>query len=486
MTVTDRPLAPGEWPEWTPIVPGRAKAAEARPMEREPIASAFLAPPTVDPLAVVPPASPPAPIQRQSLFRSPSAAAPVASPAFVIVPPADPPAPAMDPYGTNGQPVHNGESVHNGRPVHNGQPVLDGHGSTAGVPHYFGTPPPFVAEVPPAGSPQVVATPAQAAWPTDTLVAAAAINDVIDLREPSPASPPIFSTRVDAPAEPAPTAPPSAAPAPPTGTSDRLKRRRRLVVLVLLAVAALWPLDILIGQVVHDQRQRHLAFDATQPKEKLSEGDAVMVLQIPSIDFNEVVAEGTSPSVLRGGPGRVSGTGRPGGQDNIVVAGKRRRYGGPFSELGTLVKGAQIAVRLRTGQTDHFYTVDSVKRVPIDDPAPFRATKGERLTLITDAGGLFSDERVVVVASPTAAGTGTKLARYRPVTSDLETGSSSLVGVALLTVLLAAIVAVAVLGGRELRRRYERSTVIAVAAPVLGLLLLGLLFAVDLILPSLS
>ena len=90
------------------------------------------------------------------------------------------------------------------------------------------------------------------------------------------------------------------------------------------------------------------------------------------------------------------------------------------------------------------------------------------------------------MASISKRDNGSWLARYRPVTSDLETGSSSLVGVALLTVLLAAIVAVAVLGGRELRRRYERSTVIAVAVPVLGLLLLGLLFAVDLILPSLS
>ena len=129
-----------------------------------------------------------------------------------------------------------------------------------------------------------------------------------------------------------------------------------------------------------------------------------MIVQIPEIGMNLVVAEGASSSELRGGPGRVIGSDRVADGGNVVVLGRKLRFGAPFGRLDELAVGTPIVVRDRGGMI-RSYTVSAVERVPDDDAGPL-ANGQDRLTLITRGPGWLADDRLVVVAGADAPVTG--------------------------------------------------------------------------------
>lgn len=267
--------------------------------------------------------------------------------------------------------------------------------------------------------------------------------------------------------------------------ADRLRRRRRLIVVVFLGIFAVFVWDVVAGRVVHDQRQRHLAFDVTQPKRSINDGEAFMLLQVPRIGVNTVVAEGSSTGVLRSGPGHVAGTATPGERGNSVVVGRRSRYAGPFGELGTLKSGDQIVVKTRAGLL-RGYTVERVVNVDADSRAPLASSKVERLTLVGSAPGVFADRLIMVTAKVSTGPQPTTMSRkFAPKRSALDDRPvSGLLGALLLLLVLAAMVVAVVIGGAELRRRYSQLTVATVLLPVVGLLALVVVFALDTVLPA--
>jgi len=273
---------------------------------------------------------------------------------------------------------------------------------------------------------------------------------------------------------------------PPTlDPSVQLRRRRRVILGAVLALISVFVWDLVAGRIVHDQRQRHLAYDVSQPKSVIGDGEALMILQIPQLGLNTVVVEGASSSDLRSGPGHVRATATPGEKNNVVVLARRSRYAGPFDEIATLKPGAQIAVKSRAGVT-RGYAVESVTRVDADSRTPLAATKDERLTLVTSASGLFPDRLVVVTAKVVAGPPTVAMKRtFAPAKSSLDDRPiSGPLGALLLLVVLSLMVVAVMVGGAELRRRYSLITAAGVLLPVVGLLALTLVFAVDAVLPA--
>jgi sortase A len=179
--------------------------------------------------------------------------------------------------------------------------------------------------------------------------------------------------------------------------------RRRIVLGVLVATTAglgLIGLDHVVGDVMHDRRQGELAADLRKSRETIARGEALSVLQIPSLKFNEVVVEGDAPELLRGGPGHRSSSPLPGEIGNSLIFAHRTRYGGSFSAIEKLQVGDEIVVQSKNGPVFSF-RVSEVKKVSSSETDVLADTADPRLTLVTSGPGWLPSERVVVVATAT-------------------------------------------------------------------------------------
>jgi len=138
----------------------------------------------------------------------------------------------------------------------------------------------------------------------------------------------------------------------------------------------------------------------------------VGVLQDPTIGLNVVISDGTTPSILRAGPGHRLGTPLPGARGNSVVYGHRRDWGAPFKNLSQLTVGSTLYLQAQSSvfapgphasatlQTGYYiYTVTNVATVSSSDTRPLAQTNDFRLTLITNSGGRLSGSRLLVVTA---------------------------------------------------------------------------------------
>ncbi|MDR2453128.1 MAG: class E sortase [Bifidobacteriaceae bacterium] len=112
-------------------------------------------------------------------------------------------------------------------------------------------------------------------------------------------------------------------------------------------------------------------------------GTPVALLEIPKIGLREVVLEGTTAAVLRGGAGHRRDSVLPGQPGTAVVLGRQATYGGVFSELHRLAPGDAITVTTAQGQAT--YQVFALRRA--GDPLPEALRSGQaRLELMTGDG----------------------------------------------------------------------------------------------------
>jgi LPXTG-site transpeptidase (sortase) family protein len=112
-------------------------------------------------------------------------------------------------------------------------------------------------------------------------------------------------------------------------------------------------------------------------------GAPVALLEIPSIGLSEVVREGSTAAVLRGGAGHRRDSVLPGQPGTAVILGRQATYGGPFKNLKSLAPGDQITVT--TGQGVATYRVFGLRRA--GDPVPEDLPTGQgRLELMTADG----------------------------------------------------------------------------------------------------
>ena len=86
-------------------------------------------------------------------------------------------------------------------------------------------------------------------------------------------------------------------------------------------------------------------------------GIALTRLQIPAIDLDTIVVEGTTPAALRAGAGHYPKTPLPGEEGNVGIAGHRTTYGRPFNRMDDLKPGDKVILTTPIGK--HTYEVTS-------------------------------------------------------------------------------------------------------------------------------
>ena len=101
-----------------------------------------------------------------------------------------------------------------------------------------------------------------------------------------------------------------------------------------------------LNEQLHDDWESDPAIDPQITVADIPIGDAFAILRIPAFgaDYARVVLEGTTPAVLKQGPGHYPGTAMPGEVGNFSVAGHRVGRGSPFLDLDKLEPGDAIVV----------------------------------------------------------------------------------------------------------------------------------------------
>lgn len=102
---------------------------------------------------------------------------------------------------------------------------------------------------------------------------------------------------------------------------------------------------------------------------------------IPKIGVNQVVMEGSSPAVLKNGPGHYTGMVNPGAKGNCGIAGHRVTYTHPFNRLDELSQGDVII--LETVDYRYEYRVETVAVVDPKNVSTLRPTSDAKVTLTT-------------------------------------------------------------------------------------------------------
>ncbi len=306
-------------------------------------------------------------------------------------------------------------------------------------------------------------------------------------RPPAQAAPPIGGSPVGSEDE-----PPFLARVPP-------RRLARIGLAGLVVLAALWWVFAdPIAHVWYQSRQQALTsqVDNSAASRTPKTGQQVGLLEDPTIGLKVVVAEGDSPAVLRGAPGHRPHTPLPGALGNSVVYGHARDWGAPFARISHIAVGQKLYLQARygvfnvqSGQTGFFiYTVTSVATVADDDTAALASSTDYRLTLITDAGGRTSSNRVVVVTAvsgpvsktSTNARAANGVARQGPHLRSVEPSKGAVWwNATVVSLLLRAIAAAIVIA---LLVRYHRPGVaVAVSVPMVLAVLLPLFLEFDLV-----
>lgn len=97
---------------------------------------------------------------------------------------------------------------------------------------------------------------------------------------------------------------------------------------------------------------------------RLAPGDPVAILRIPRIGLSMVVVEGTSPEMLKRGPGHYEGTALPWDETGrVAIAGHRTTYMQPFWALNELRAGDLIELKTEFG-TFRYSVTRSVVTLP--------------------------------------------------------------------------------------------------------------------------
>ena len=130
---------------------------------------------------------------------------------------------------------------------------------------------------------------------------------------------------------------------------------------------------------------------------RVQEGDSLTRIQIPAIDVDVVVVEGTSPSALRAGAGHYPSTPLPCEDGNVAIAGHRTTYGRPFHNLDLLQPGDEITLTTPIGACR--YTVSEQTIVRPSDVSVVQNQGDSRLTLTTCHPKGSARQRLIISAT---------------------------------------------------------------------------------------
>ncbi|MDO6658722.1 sortase [Anaerobacillus sp. 1_MG-2023] len=108
------------------------------------------------------------------------------------------------------------------------------------------------------------------------------------------------------------------------------------------------------------------------------QADIIGVLEIPALQAEMPVLEGTSEEQLSRGVGHYSKTGMPGDERQILLAGHRETS---FRKAGDLKEGDHIKLHLPSGTST--YIIDSFRIVKADDPTVIETSGSSEYLLLS-------------------------------------------------------------------------------------------------------
>ena len=210
-------------------------------------------------------------------------------------------------------------------------------------------------------------------------------------------------------------------------------------------------------------------------------GSPVAMIESPSIGLHQVVVEGSSPELLKLGPGHLPNTPLPGEFGNSVVLGRRLTYGAPFGRLDEMQTGDSVT--MVTGQGSFTYVVNHVGYVLPGQPDVTGPTLDSRLTLITAGPSLAPNTRFVVVAALQGNPIGVPTRPSVAVAPD-EFGQSGNVTGLLLAILWGLVLAALILLTVRIYRVWPVRAAYVVTTPAVILLLWLVFENLDRLLPG--
>ena len=145
-----------------------------------------------------------------------------------------------------------------------------------------------------------------------------------------------------------------------------------------------------------DSVRANLAAAARAYRRSSKEGDAIARIEVPRIDVDHVVVEGTETNTLKKGPGRYRGTSMPGEGELVYIAGHRTTYGAPFSHIDRLQAGDRVTVSLPYASFE--YAVTGRKIVPADFLQALESRGREEVALQACWPRFFASQRIIVYA----------------------------------------------------------------------------------------
>lgn len=140
--------------------------------------------------------------------------------------------------------------------------------------------------------------------------------------------------------------------------------------------------DLWAGRIQTSLRTDFASSAETYRLGQVKVGSPLTRLEIPSLDVDVMVVEGTTPAALRAGAGHYPDTPLPGEIGNVAIAGHRTTYGRPFNRMDDLEPGDKVFLTTPIGK--HTYEVTHTPWVvDPEDWTPIREYKkgGSFLTL---------------------------------------------------------------------------------------------------------
>lgn len=135
-----------------------------------------------------------------------------------------------------------------------------------------------------------------------------------------------------------------------------------------------------------------------RPRE-VSEGDAIAIIDMPSIGVSKYVVAGVATADLKRGPGHFPTTVGFGQLGNSAIAGHRTTYGEPFRQIDDLATGDEIVITDLLGRR-FVYVVTGQQIVRPEDSWVVSTTDPDKavLTLTTCHPEFSASQRLVVSA----------------------------------------------------------------------------------------
>jgi sortase A len=115
--------------------------------------------------------------------------------------------------------------------------------------------------------------------------------------------------------------------------------------------------DLWAGRIQTSLRTDFAASAQTYRLGQVKVGSALTRLEIPSLDVDVMVVEGTTPAALRAGAGHYPDSPLPGELGNVAIAGHRTTYGRPFNRMDELKPGDKVFLTTPIGK--HTYEITS-------------------------------------------------------------------------------------------------------------------------------